>query len=87
MPNDWAIKQCLSWCLALLLALVGLVGLVGLAGLGYDVPVLRPAVGLAFLTLVPGTLILRILKIHHRGVTERGAKINRDKTRPPLSQG
>jgi uncharacterized membrane protein len=67
LPVDWQIKRCLSLSLALLLAMFVLVGL---AALGFDIPVLRQAIGFIFLTFVPGILILRILKIHNIGVIE-----------------
>jgi uncharacterized membrane protein len=44
---------------------LGLVGLTGLATLGFDVPILRHVLGFLFLTIVPGSLILRILKTHN----------------------
>jgi uncharacterized membrane protein len=66
-PNDWEIKRCLYLSLA---TLVAMLGLVGLAGLGFDIPVLRQIIGFAFLTFVPGVLILRILKLHNLGIIE-----------------
>ena len=67
LPNDWEIKKCLSFSLAILLVTLGLIGL---AGLGFDVPGLRQIIGFIFLTFIPGILILRILKIHNIGVIE-----------------
>jgi uncharacterized membrane protein len=67
LPVDWQIKRCLCLSLAILLALFALVGM---ASLGFDIPVLRQAIGFIFLTFVPGILILRILKIHNIGVIE-----------------
>ena len=66
-PNDWEIKKCLCASLAILLATLGLIGL---AGSGFDIPILRQIIGFAFLTFVPGILILRILKIHNTGIIE-----------------
>ncbi|MBA7670414.1 hypothetical protein ES703_78560 [subsurface metagenome] len=66
-PNDWEIKNCLRLSLAILLATLGLIGL---AALGFDIPILRQIAGFIFLTFVPGTLILRILKIHNINVIE-----------------
>ena len=66
-PNDWEIKRCLYLSSAILLAMLSLVGL---AGLGFDIPILRQIIGFAFLTFVPGILILRILKIHNIGIIE-----------------
>lgn len=47
-----------------------MLGFIGLASLGFDVPILRQIVGFLSLTLVPGIIILRILKIHNIGVIE-----------------
>jgi len=47
-----------------------MLGLVGLAAIGVDVPVLRQIVGFIFLSLVPGILILRILKVHNISAVE-----------------
>jgi uncharacterized membrane protein len=66
-PNDWDIKRCLAVCLIwYLLVLV----LAELTSLGLDVPVIRQLVTLLFLVLVPGILILRILKIHNVSIIE-----------------
>jgi uncharacterized membrane protein len=66
-PNDWEIKNCLWLSLAFLLAMLGLIGV---ASLGFDIPILRQVIGFIFLTFIPGTLILRILKIHNVGIIE-----------------
>ncbi len=65
--SDWNIKKCLT-----LVAIASLVflGLVGAAVLGLDVPVLRQVVGFLVLTIIPGTLILRILRIHNISLIE-----------------
>jgi len=66
-PNNWDIKRCLTICLVwYVIALV----LIELTNLGLDVPVLRQLVILLFLALVPGILILRILKIHNISIIE-----------------
>jgi len=67
LPTDWEIKKCLVLAGSLLLAMLGLIGL---ASLGFDIPVLRQIIGFAFLTFIPGILILRILKVHNVGVIE-----------------
>lgn len=67
LMNDWEIKKCLRICLVIPLATLGLIGL---AALGFDIPGLRQIVGFVFLTLIPGILILRIIKIHNVGVIE-----------------
>ncbi|MDD5647526.1 MAG: DUF2206 domain-containing protein, partial [Dehalococcoidia bacterium] len=45
-------------------------GLIGLAYAGLDIPVLRQVIGFIFLTIIPGSLILRILKIHEISALE-----------------
>ena len=67
LPNDWGVKKCLWVSLAFLLASLALTGL---AASGFDIPVLRQVVGFIFLTFIPGTLILRILKIHNINAIE-----------------
>jgi uncharacterized membrane protein len=62
MLNDWEIEKCLRLTLAILVAAVGLVGL---AAPGFDISIPGQIVGSVFLTLIPGILILRILKIHN----------------------
>jgi uncharacterized membrane protein len=66
-PNDWKTEKCLVVAGSLLLAMLGLIGL---ASLGFDIPVLRQIVSFAFLTFVPGILILRIIRIHNTGFIE-----------------
>ncbi|MCX6008882.1 MAG: hypothetical protein NTW48_02375, partial [Chloroflexi bacterium] len=66
-PNDWQIKKCLVLSGSLLLATWGLIGL---GALGLDIPVLRQAVAVIFLSFVPGLLLLRILRIHNIGIIE-----------------
>ncbi len=65
--NDWDIKKCLLVSLVIMLAALGLAGL---ASQGLDVPWLTQIIGFIFLTLVPGVLILRILRIHNIGTLE-----------------
>ncbi len=65
--NDWEIKKCLVLAGSLLLAMLGLIGL---ASLGFDFPGLRQVVGFAFLTFIPGILILKILRVHNIGIIE-----------------
>ena len=66
-PNDWEIRRCLWLSLAVLLVVIILAGL---ATFGFDIPVLRQIVSFAFLTFVPGILILRIFRIHNIGIIE-----------------
>jgi uncharacterized membrane protein len=58
---DLRIRTFLSIVFAVVVAMGGLIGL---AALGIDVPVVRQIVGFILLTLLPGLLILRILRIH-----------------------
>lgn len=60
--NDWDIKKLLAVSLSMLLAFWGLAWL--------DIPIIRQLVGFVFLSLVPGILILRILRIHNLHVIE-----------------
>lgn len=66
-PNDWEVKKCLAVCSGLLLVTLALIEL---GNLGFDMPGLRQLSALLFLALVPGILILRVLKIHNVGVIE-----------------
>jgi uncharacterized membrane protein len=66
-PNDWKTKDCLVLAGSLLLAILGLIGM---ASLGFDIPGLRQVVSFIFLTFIPGILILRILRIHNKGIIE-----------------
>jgi len=67
LPNDWQIQKCLVLAGSLLLAMLGLIGL---GGLGFDIPVLRQIISFAFLTFIPGILILKILRVHNIGIME-----------------
>jgi uncharacterized membrane protein len=59
--NDWPIRKCL---ISSAIILAGTLALTALAAFGIDIPVLRQVVAFIFVTLVPGVLILRILKVH-----------------------
>lgn len=59
--NDWKIKKFLTVVIAIQLAILGAIGL---DALGIGIPILRQLIGFIYLTFVPGSLILRILKIH-----------------------
>ena len=65
--NDWPLRNLLLLSLGLLLASTGLIAL---ACAGLDIPVVRQVIALVFLTVIPGALIMRILKIHGIGTTE-----------------
>jgi uncharacterized membrane protein len=60
--NDWEIKSFLKVVLAIQLALLGTIGL---NEVGLQIPIIRQFIGFIYLTFIPGTIILRILKIHN----------------------
>jgi len=61
-PNDWQIKNCLllTGGIAAIQLLIAFLALTGL-----NIPLLQQLNGFLFLTFVPGTLILRILRVHN----------------------
>jgi uncharacterized membrane protein len=59
--NDWEFRQLLVVVFGIQCTLYILIGL---GSLGLDVIVIRPLVGFVYLTLIPGTLLLRVFKIH-----------------------
>ena len=65
--NDWEIKKFLKVVLAIQLALWGVIGL---DATGLQIPILRQLIGFIYLTFIPGTIILRILKLHKLGNIE-----------------
>jgi len=65
--NNWEIKKFLNAILAVQLAVWGTIGL---DIMSLQIPILRQLIGFIYLTLVPGILILRILKIHKLGNVE-----------------
>lgn len=66
-PNDWQIKKCLALCFGLLLAALVFIEL---SNLGFEIPVLTQLIEFLFLALVPGLLILRILRVHNINLIE-----------------
>jgi uncharacterized membrane protein len=66
-PNDWDIRKCLMFCSALFLAALICIEL---GNLGLNLLGLRQLIGFLFLALVPGVLILRILRIHNISIIE-----------------
>jgi uncharacterized membrane protein len=66
-PNDWRLKKCLLVCGGIT-ALQVAITLIMQAGL--ELPVIHQATGFIFLTLVPGMLLLRILRIHQINTIE-----------------
>ncbi|MFA5399734.1 MAG: DUF2206 domain-containing protein [Dehalococcoidia bacterium] len=62
--NDWPINKLLLLAGSLLLASAGLNVL---AYAGCDIPAARQVIGFIFLTIIPGALIMRILRIHEAG--------------------
>jgi len=65
--NDWEIKKFIRIVLAIQLALWGLIGL---DAIGIQLPIARQLAGFIYLTVVPGIIILRILKLHRIGNIE-----------------
>ena len=65
--NDWEIKSFLKVVLAIQLALLGTIGL---NEVGLQSPIIRQVIGFIYLTFIPGTIILRILKIHNIAKTK-----------------
>jgi uncharacterized membrane protein len=59
--NDWEFRQLLVVVFGIQCTLFILIGL---GSLGLDVVVIRPLVGFVYLTLIPGTLLLRVFRIH-----------------------
>jgi uncharacterized membrane protein len=66
-PNDWNIRRCLMLCSSLFLAALIFIEL---GNLGLNLLGLRQLAGFIFLVVVPGVLILRILKIHNINIIE-----------------
>jgi len=65
--NDSEIGTFIRLVIALQLAMLGLIGI---AAMGFDMPILRQAIGFIYLTFLPGICILRILKIHNIGAAK-----------------
>jgi len=65
--NDWEIKKFLKVVLAIQFAMWGVIGL---DAMGLGIPILREFVGFIYLTLIPGIVILRILKLHKLSMIE-----------------
>ena len=59
--NDWEIKKFIKVIFTIQLAIWGAIGL---DFIGLQIPVIRQFIGLIYLTFIPGTLLLRILKLH-----------------------
>ena len=60
--NDLDIKSFLKIILVIQLAMLGVVGI---DAIGLQIPILRQIIGFIYLTFVPGSILLRILKIHN----------------------
>src|SRR3989442_5912909 len=67
-PTGKSSKTVLTSSIALQL---GLLGSFGLDSLGVHIPLLRALVGFLFLTFVPGSLLLQILRPRHLGTVDR----------------
>lgn len=62
--NDWDIKKFLIIVLAVQ---IGMLGVIALDIIGFEMLILRQLISFIYLTLIPGFLFLRILKIHQLG--------------------
>ena len=67
MIESFSTKKLAICSISLQLALIGLISL---SQLGIEIPVLRQIVGFICLVLIPGILILRILRIHNISIIE-----------------
>lgn len=65
--NDWPIKKFLIIIFTFQLLLWGFISL---DLIGFEIPILRQLICFVYLTFVPGTLILRVLRLHNLGSTE-----------------
>ena len=66
-PNDWDIR---SFFVVILSVYLAYGGAVALNALGFSLPFLQQVTGFILLLLVPGFLLLRILKLHALGTVE-----------------
>ena len=66
--NDLEIGKFLKVVLAVQLTVLGAIGL---DMIGLNIPFLRQIIGFIFLTILPGLLILQILKLNKMGLTEK----------------
>ena len=62
--TDWEIKHFLTFVLIIQLATIVMAGL---NILSINIPLLPQIIGLIYLTLIPGTIIMRILRLHRLG--------------------
>lgn len=60
--NDWNIRTFIVTVFAIQLSILGLIKL---DYIGLHIPIIRQLIGFIYLSLIPGFLILRILKLHH----------------------
>ncbi|MBW9221792.1 DUF2206 domain-containing protein [Methanothermococcus sp. SCGC AD-155-C09] len=60
--QNWKFKKFL---ISILFFQISLLGLFALNNLGVDTPIIRPLMGFIYLTIIPGYLLLRILKLHN----------------------
>lgn len=65
--NDLEIRKFLGLILAVQLIMFGTIGL---DCIGLKIPILRQLVGFIYLTFIPGTLLLRILRLHKLSMIE-----------------
>ncbi len=65
--NDWNIRDFLILVFSMQFAVIFITLLLML---GIDIPVLRQTIGFVYLTFIPGTLLLRIIRVHDLGRIE-----------------
>lgn len=65
--NDWEMKKFILFLIVMQLALWGLISF---DFIGFKIPILRQLIGFLYLTFVPGSIILRILRLHKLDTVE-----------------
>ena len=65
--NDWESKKFLRMIVAIHIAMLGAIGL---DFIGLEIPIIRQLIGFAYLTFIPGIVIIRLLGLHKIGFTE-----------------
>lgn len=65
--NDWKIRNCLIFVFSIQFAILGAIGL---NIIGIQIPIIIQLVSFIYIIIIPGTLILRILKLHKLGNIE-----------------
>lgn len=65
---EWNIKKFLLFLLSIHIAMLGVIGL---DVINLQIPIIRQFIGFIYLTFVPGTLILRLLRLRHISFIEK----------------